>query len=68
MARAATSDSATKKIRLYMAKITPMSRTRPAFSRKAAASRSGRPYSFTSSAPATLNRSDMVAFIWASSP
>ena len=40
-----------------------MSRTRPARSEKSAASSSWRPNSFTSSAPATLNRSVIVLFI-----
>ena len=47
----------------YMALRTPMSRTRPARSEKSAASSSWRPNSFTSSAPATLNRSVIVLFI-----
>ena len=42
-----------------------MSRTRAARPRKDSASAYGRPKSFTSSAPATLNRSVMVAFIYA---
>ena len=49
--------------REYMALRTPMSRTRPARSEKSPASSSCRPNSFTSSAPATLNRSVMVLFI-----
>ncbi len=40
-----------------------MSRTRAARRRKDTSSSSSRPKSFTSSAPATLNRSVMVAFI-----
>ena len=50
-----------------MACWTPMSRTRAARSAKRAASTSGRPNSLTSSAPATPNRSVIVAFIFASS-
>jgi hypothetical protein len=55
--------SAVKKVRPYMADTTPMSRTRAARPRKDSASAFGRPKSLTSSAPATLNRSVMVAFI-----
>ena len=40
-----------------------MSRTRAARPLKERSSASGRPNSFTSSAPATLNRSVIVAFI-----
>jgi hypothetical protein len=57
-----------KKVRPYMAEITPMSRTRAARPRKDSASVSGRPNSLTNSAPATLNRSVIVAFIDALSP
>ena len=46
-----------------MALRIPMSRTRPARAEKSSASSSWRPKSFTSSAPATLNRSVMVLFI-----
>ena len=56
------------KIRPYIAVVMPMSRTRPARSRKDAASTSGRPNSVTSSAPDTLNRSVVVVFIDAFSP
>ena len=57
-----------KKVRPYMADRTPMSRTRAARPRKPSASASGRPNSLTSSAPATLNRSVIEAFIDALSP
>ena len=50
-----------------MACVTPMSRTRAAREENRSASASGRPKSFTSIAPATPNRSVMVAFIVASS-
>ena len=53
------------KKRAYMAWVTPMSRTRPAFFSKASRSSLGRPNSLTSRAPETLNRSFMVLFIWA---
>jgi hypothetical protein len=43
-----------------MAVTTPMSRTRPARRENASVSSRGRPNSFTSIAPATLNRSVMV--------
>jgi hypothetical protein len=66
-ARAATSSIATKNVREYIADCTPMSRTRSARSRNRPASASGRPNSFTSNAPATPNRSVIVAFIFASS-
>ena len=62
-ASAATSVSATKNVRPYMACGTPMSRTRAARPANHCASSSGRPNSLTSSAPETLNRSVMVAFI-----
>ncbi len=68
MASAATRVSAVKKVRPYIADSTPMSRTRAARERKDSTSASGRPNSLTSSAPATLNRSVMVAFIEALSP
>ncbi len=55
--------SETKKIRPYIAEVMPMSRTRPALSRNACSSRSGRPNSLTSSAPETLKRSVIVVFI-----
>ncbi len=47
----------TKNTRPYMAVVMPMSRTRPAFSRNALSSASGRPNSLTSRAPETLKRS-----------
>ena len=53
-------------MREYIADWMPMSRTRSARSPNRRASISGRPNSFTSSAPATPNRSVMVAFILAS--
>ena len=49
-----------------MADCTPMSRTRSARLANRSASASGRPNSFTSNAPATPNRSVIVAFIDAS--
>ena len=52
-----------KNTRPYIALRTPMSRTRPARREKSSASSSCRPNSFTSSAPATLNRSVIVVFI-----
>ena len=58
---------ATKKMRPYIACRMPMSRTRLARSANRRASSSGRPNSLTSNAPATPNRSVMVAFIFASS-
>jgi hypothetical protein len=64
----ATSSIATKNVREYMADCTPMSRTRSARSLNRCASVSGRANSFTRSAPATPNRSVIVAFIFASSP
>ena len=57
---------ATKKMRENIADWTPMSRTRSARSANRRASVSGRPNSLTSSAPATPNRSVIVAFILAS--
>jgi hypothetical protein len=45
---------------VYIAWVTPMSRTRPAFSSKLWISRSGCPKSRTSSAPATLKRSVII--------
>ena len=51
---------ATMKTRQYMALVTPMSRTRPAWSRKRRSSVSGRPNSLTSRAPETLKRSVMI--------
>src|SRR4029079_9504297 len=51
-----------------MADTTPMSRTRPARSPNERDSSAGRPNSLTSSAPDTLNRSVIVAFIEAFSP
>ncbi len=45
---------------VYMACVTPMSRTRPAFSSKLWISRRGCPNRRTSSAPATLKRSVMI--------
>ncbi len=68
MASAATRVSEVKKTRPYIAESTPMSRTRAARPRKDSASAPGRPKSFTSSAPATLNRSVIVAFIDALRP
>ncbi len=56
------------KNRAYMAWVTPMSRTRPAFCSNSSRSSSGRPNSLTSRAPETLNRSFMVLFIWALRP
>ncbi len=53
------------KKRAYMAWVTPMSRTRPAFDSKASRSWAGRPNSLTNSAPDTLKRSVMVLFICA---
>ena len=50
----------------YIVDVTPMSRTRPARRAKVEDSSSGRPNSFTSSAPAMLNRSVMVWAIAAS--
>jgi hypothetical protein len=55
--------SAVKKVRPYMAERTPMSRTRTARPRKDSASADGRPKSLTRRAPATLNRSVIVAFM-----
>ena len=52
-----------KNTRAYIAWVTPMSRTRPAFCVEGCRSSSGRPKSLTSSAPETLNRSVMVVFI-----
>ena len=54
---------AAKKTWLYMADVTPMSRTRPARSENAASSSGGLPKSLVSNAPATLKRSLMVAVI-----
>ena len=51
--------------RVYMAWVTPMSRTRPAFSENPLTSSREWPNSLTSSAPATLKRSVMVLVIWA---
>ncbi len=65
VANAATVVRLTKKTRPYMALVMPMSRTRPALSRKPASSASGRPNSLTRSAPETLKRSVMVFVIWA---
>ena len=49
----------------YMAWVTPMSRTRPAFFSKPATSSSPWPNSLTRRAPETLKRSVMVLTIWA---
>ncbi len=51
--------------RVYMACVTPMSRTRPALSSKLWISRMGSPKSFTRSAPATLKRSVIIEVILA---
>ena len=51
------------KVRLYMALLMPMSRTRPARSPKAFDSRWPWPNSFTSSAPDTLKRSVIWVFM-----
>ena len=56
------------KKRAYMAWVTPMSRTRPAFCSNSSRSWAGRPNSLTSRAPETLKRSVIVLFIWALSP
>ncbi len=53
----ASSVTVTSSIREYTDVITPTSRTRAALPANRRDSRSGRPYSLTSSAPATLNRS-----------
>ncbi len=53
------------KNRAYIAWVTPMSRTRAAFDSNSDRSCCGRPNSFTSMAPATLNRSFIVLFICA---
>ncbi len=53
------------KTRLYMAEVTPMSRTRPARCSKIPTSSSARPKSLTSRAPDTLKRSVMVLVICA---
>ena len=47
----------------YIAWVTPMSRTRPAFSSKVRTSRIGWPNSFTTRAPATLKRSLIIEVI-----
>ena len=60
---AATSARAVKKIRLSIAVVTPMSRTRPARAEKPSRSASYRPKSFTRSAPPMPNRSVIVVFI-----
>ena len=60
---AATKPSATISTREYMAEVTPMSRTWPARSANSSRSRSCLPKSFTTSAPATLNRSAIVLLI-----
>ena len=60
--------SAAMKNRAYMAWVTPMSRTRPALDSNSERSSSGRPNSFTSRAPDTLNRSFIVLFISALIP
>ena len=52
-----------KKMRPYIACVTPMSRTRPALPWKDASSSAGRPKSLTSSAPDTLKRSTMMVFM-----
>src|SRR6266550_133206 len=67
-ASVATRVSATKKVRPNMPEVPPISPTRPARSANERDSAVGRPNSFTSSAPATLNRSVIVAFIDAFSP
>ena len=59
----AVSIKAAKKMRLYMAEVTPMSRTRPALASNVPVSARGWPNNFTSKAPATLKRSLMVVFI-----
>ena len=51
------------KTRVYIAWVTPMSRTRPARSAKTRDSWFGSPNSLTSSAPDTLKRSVIVVFI-----
>ncbi len=68
MASEAVSIRDAKKIRPYIAEVTPMSRTRPARASKLRDSSSPRPNSLTSTAPETLNRSVMVVFISAFSP
>jgi hypothetical protein len=57
VASEASSPSDVMNTREYMAEVTPMSRTRPARRANAPDSLSGRPNSFTSRAPETLNRS-----------
>ena len=57
VARAATRVNAAMNVDRFSAMLMPISRTREARSAYSARSRSGLPNSFTSSAPATLNRS-----------
>ena len=59
----ATSISAAKNTRPYIAVRTPISRTRAALPANDASSSTGRPKIFTSSAPATLNRSVIIEFM-----
>ncbi len=51
--------------RVYIARVTPMSRTRPALSSNRRVSMSGSPKSLTRSAPETLNRSAIIAVMLA---
>jgi hypothetical protein len=59
----AVSSSETMNTVMYIAWLTPMSRTRPAFSSNIRTSRIGWPNSLTSSAPATLKRSLIIEVI-----